>query len=76
MTAVTDRFAADSAVERLDVDRFTAECRIGWRVFGDAASNGGYLMAIAARAMAARAELPDPVTITAHFLSPPELGPV
>ena len=76
MTAVTDRFAADSAVERLDVDRFAAECRVGWRVFGDTAPNGGYLMAIAARAMAVRAERPDPVTITAHFLSPPGIGPV
>ena len=69
-----NRFTADTAVERRDVDRFAAECREGWRVIGGAASNGGYLMAIAARAMAERAERPDPVTVTAHFLAPPALG--
>jgi len=71
-----DRFALDSAVVRVDDDRFTAECRQGWRVIGGKAPNGGYLMAIAARAMALRAQRPDPVTLTAHFLSPPALGPV
>jgi acyl-CoA thioesterase len=71
-----NRFAVDSAIERLATDRFTAECRTGWRVIGGRAPNGGYLMAIAARAMAERAERPDPVTLTAHFLSPPEMGPV
>lgn len=74
--APASRFAVDTAVTRRDVDRFDAECRAGWRVIGDAASNGGYLMALAARAMAERAERPDPVTVTAHFLTPPELGPL
>ncbi len=74
-TAVS-RFAHDTAVQRLDVDRFGAECRAGWRVIGDAAPNGGYLMALGARAMAERADRPDPVTVTAHFLAPPALGPV
>ena len=71
-----DRFAADTAVTRRDVDRFDAACRTGWRVIGDTAPNGGYLMAIGARAMAIRAERPDPVTITAHFLVPPAIGPL
>jgi len=70
------RFDEDSAVVRVDVDRFAADCRIGWRVIGGVAPNGGYLMAIAARAMAMRADRPDPVTLTAHFLAPPSLGPV
>jgi len=73
---VAGRFDEDSAVTRVDTDRFTAECRVGWRVIGDVAPNGGYLMAIAARAMAERAERPDPVTLTAHFLAPPAIGPV
>lgn len=68
------RFAADSAVERQGDDVFAAECRSGWRVIGDSAPNGGYLMAMGARAMAVRAERPDPVTLTAHFLHPPALG--
>ena len=75
-TAPVDRFASDTAVVRRDVDRFDTECRIGWRVIGGTAPNGGYLMAIGARAMAERAERPDPVTLTAHFLAPPELGPL
>ena len=70
------RFEQDTAVTRIDVDRFAAECREGWRVIGGVAPNGGYLMAIAARAMAERAERPDPVTITGHFLAPPALGPL
>jgi acyl-CoA thioesterase len=74
--AVGARFDEDSAVTRVDVDRFTAECRAGWRVVGNIAANGGYLMAISARAMAQRAERPDPVTLTAHFLAPPMVGPL
>ena len=71
-----DRFTTDTAVIRRDVDRFDAECHAGWRVIGGTAPNGGYLMAIGARAMAERAERPDPVTLTAHFLAPPALGPL
>jgi len=73
---VDNRFEQDTAVTRVDVDRFSAECRPGWRVIGDVAPNGGYLMALAARAMAERAERPDPVTLTAHYLAPPAIGPV
>jgi hypothetical protein len=45
----------------------------GWDIGGRA--NGGYMLAIAARAMAAHAERPDPVTITAHYLTPGDAGP-
>jgi acyl-CoA thioesterase len=61
---------------RVAEDRFSAECRAGWLVTDGAAPNGGYLMAIAARAMTQRAQRPDPVTLTAHFLAPPTLGPL
>jgi acyl-CoA thioesterase len=71
-----NRFDEDTAVARVDLDRFTAECRAGWRVIGDVAPNGGYLMAIGARAMAERAERHDPISVTAHFLAPPALGPL
>jgi len=73
---VAGRFEDDSAVRRLDTDHFAAECRAGWRVIGGVAPNGGYLMAIAARCMAERAGRPDPVTLTAHFLAPPAIGPI
>jgi hypothetical protein len=73
---VLTRFDEDTAVERQGEDRFSTACRAGWHVTDDAAPNGGYLMAIAARAMAIRAERPDPVTLTAHFLAPPSIGPM
>jgi acyl-CoA thioesterase len=38
--------------------------------------NGGYLLAVAVKAMIAEAGRPDPVTVTAHYLSPPSEGPV
>jgi len=73
---MTNRFTVDTAVARTGEDRFVAQCRPGWRVIGDLAPNGGYLMAIGARAMALRAERPHPVTLTAHFLAPPSPGPL
>jgi len=73
---MTSRFDRDTAVERLGVERFAGEVRAGWRVFGDRAPNGGYLLALGARAMALRADRPDPVSVTAHFLAPPDLGPI
>lgn len=39
------------------------------------APNGGYLLAMAARAMLAAAARPDPLSVTAHYISPPEAGP-
>ena len=69
-------FAEDTAVTEVGEGRFTGEVTDRWLVFGDVAPNGGYLMAIAARAMALVAERPDPVTLTAHFLRPAVVGPV
>jgi len=44
----------------------------GWDILGN--TNGGYLMAMAARAMADAAGRP-PMTVTAHYLSPGAVGP-
>ncbi len=52
--------------------RFAAEIHPGWDIGGNA--NGGYLMAIAGRAMAATVGRP-PLTLTAHFLRPGPAGP-
>ena len=54
-------FARDSAVERIAAGHYSAAIRPGWDIAGNA--NGGYLLAIAARAMALDCERPDPVTI-------------
>lgn len=67
-------FRDASAVSELSDRTWSGEVRAGWDIAGNA--NGGYLMAIAARAMAEAAGRPDPVTLTAHFLSPGKPGPV
>lgn len=65
-------FTADTAVSR-EGELYRSDIRPGWDIQGNA--NGGYLMAIGARAMAA-ASRPHPVSVTAHFLSPGKRGPV
>jgi hypothetical protein len=52
--------------------RFVAEVKPGWDIGGNA--NGGYLMAIAGRAMSEAVGRP-PVTLTAHYLRPASAGP-
>jgi hypothetical protein len=78
---VTTIFEEATAVSRLsvatsaagdDVATFAGEVHPGWDIAGNA--NGGYLLAIAARAMAEAVERP-PVTITAHYLRPAGTGP-
>lgn len=69
-------FTQDTSVEQVGDDAFRGQVTDRWMVLGDAAPNGGYLLAIAARAMAAAAGQPDPVTLTGHFLRPAEPGEV
>jgi len=45
-----------------------------WEIAGNA--NGGYLLAMATRALAGATGRPDPVTVTAHYLSPGRPGSV
>ena len=52
--------------------RFSALVHEGWDIGGNA--NGGYLLAIAGRAMAETVGRP-PVTLTAHYLRPAPSGP-
>jgi acyl-CoA thioesterase len=65
-------FASDTAFQKVG-DAFSCEIRPGWDIHGNA--NGGYLMALGARTLAA-ASRPHPVSLTAHFLSPGRVGPV
>ena len=67
-------FGADTAVERLQPGSYRGALASGWDIGGNA--NGGYMLAIAARAMATETGRADPVTITAHYLSPGRAGPV
>ncbi|MEX2324460.1 MAG: thioesterase family protein [Nitriliruptoraceae bacterium] len=70
------RFAGDSAVEQRPDGTFVGQVHDGWAVVDGAAPNGGYLLAMGARAIAASVGQPDPVSVTGHFLAPPTLGPI
>ena len=74
-TAV-NRVATETAAGTIEggalVTLFSAEVKPGWDIGGNA--NGGYLMAIAGRAMAEAVGRP-PVTLTAHYLRPAPPGP-
>ena len=65
-------FATATAVEPLAAGEWSACVHPGWDIAGNA--NGGYLLAIAARALVGATGRPDPVTITAHYLSPAQSG--
>jgi acyl-CoA thioesterase len=54
--------------------RWTAELAEGWDIFGS--TNGGYLMAIATRAMEAEAEGRTLISATGTYLNPATAGPV
>ena len=73
---MTDELEFDrlTAVSRTEPGRYTAELAPGWVVGGGI--NGGYLLAVMGRAV--RAELatrPDPLAVSAHYLSAPLPGP-
>lgn len=66
-------FDVDTSVHR-SAGAWAGEISPRWSIGSN--PNGGYLMALAARAMLADAGHPDPWSVTAHFLSPPAPGPV
>jgi acyl-CoA thioesterase len=67
-------FATDTAVTRVDDGTYAAEVHPRWNI--GANPNGGYLLAMAARAMREVSGRPDPLSVTAHYLSPPAAGAV
>jgi acyl-CoA thioesterase len=78
-----DRFSTATAVESMaprspaggragTSSRWSAVIAEGWDIAGNA--NGGYLLAVTARAMSAAIGRPDPVTVTAHYLAPGRPG--
>ena len=66
-------FASATAVTARGDGNYAAAIAEGWEIAGNA--NGGYLLAIAARAVTVATGRPDPVTITAHYLAPGHPGP-
>ncbi|MCP3976856.1 MAG: thioesterase family protein [bacterium] len=67
-------FADASALERIGDNGWAGEIQPGWDILGNA--NGGYVLAMAARAGVLASGRPDPVTITGHFLAPAGAGPI
>lgn len=67
-------FAEATAVTGDGSERYVARIEPGWDIVGNA--NGGYLLAIAARAASRAAADRRPATVTAHFLAPGRPGAV
>jgi acyl-CoA thioesterase len=69
-------FAAATAVRRRedhDTSRYDVELDAGWSIGGK--PNGGYLMAVLARAAVDAVDRPHPLAVSGHFLRPPSGGP-
>ncbi len=70
----TGAFAEATAVAPTGDGTWQGEIRPGWDIAGN--TNGGYLLAMGARALLAATGRPDPVSVTGHFLAPGRAGPV
>jgi acyl-CoA thioesterase len=68
------QLAEATRVEPVDGDTYRGAIAPGWDIAGNA--NGGYLLALATRAVLERSGRPDPVTVTGHYLAPGRPGPV
>jgi acyl-CoA thioesterase len=67
-------FDVDTALERLDDGRYRGTMTDRWTV--GAGPNGGYVAAFALRAVLRESTLPDPLSMTVHYLARPGAGPV
>ena len=67
-------FARATAVQPAAAGEWQASIDAGWEIAGNA--NGGYLLAMATRALTGATGRPDPVTVTAHYLAPGRPGSV
>lgn len=67
-------FDRATAVQVTASGEFDAEVHPGWDINGNA--NGGYLLAIAGRAMRDASGRPDPISVSAYFVAPGLGGPV
>jgi acyl-CoA thioesterase len=75
MTTMTEYvFDADTAVRPVGEGTYAAELTDRWTALGGT-PNGGYMLAVALRALQAEMPLPDPLVTSAHFLRPGLVGP-
>lgn len=71
--ATLSEFDRDTAVSACEPGVYEAALSPGWAI--GHALNGGYLLAVAGRALGDFLHHPDPFTVTAHFLSATTAGP-
>ena len=71
---MTFAFDNATAVQKVSEGRYSASVLPGWDIMGNA--NGGYLFALAGRAMRDHSGRRDPFSVTAHYLSPVKAGPI
>jgi acyl-CoA thioesterase len=75
MTTMTQHvFDADTAVQADGDQLYRAELTDRWTALGGT-PNGGYMLAVALRALQADMPLPDPLVTSAHFLRRGLIGP-
>ncbi|MFP3914702.1 MAG: thioesterase family protein, partial [Actinomycetota bacterium] len=67
-------FDTDTEVHALGGGRYRGQLHSRWTI--EDVLNGGYVMGLMLRATARESSQPDPLTTTAHFLSPTRPGPV
>lgn len=68
------QFERDTTLAHAGNGVFQGDLSAAWAI--GAVPNGGYVMAVACRALAAVQDLPHPASITGHYLAPTEAGPV
>ncbi len=68
----SDSWTHASEVTRREEHNFDGHLATGWDILG--ATNGGYVLAIVAKAMAASGGRTAPASVTGHFLSPSPAG--
>lgn len=76
MTSALSVFHHDTAVRPLNDHCYGATVTDRWNVIDGAAPNGGYLTAMACKALALDVNLPDPIGVTSQFLTPIDPGEV
>ncbi len=67
-------FDVDTAVQQVAEHRYRADVSDRWGLLAGHA-NGGYALGVAASALAASSDYPDPISVTAHFLRRVVPGP-
>lgn len=72
--AAQSKFTRDTQVRRLDERAWLGEFSPDWSI--GQAPNGGYAMALGARALAEALPHPDPMAVTAYYLARPASAPV